>query len=103
MSMQKFGIGQPVRRVEDKRFLVGAGRFVDYLELARQCHGVVLYSPHAHALIRGIRTEKASAAPGVLCILTGAVLDALSSLGVKHIEMPCTPEGVWRAIPGARK
>ena len=30
-----------------------------------------------------------------------AVLDALSHLGVRHIDMPCTPERVWRAIASA--
>src|SRR4051812_4238316 len=34
--------------------------------------GYVLRSPHAHARIRGIDTAQASAAPGVLLILTGA-------------------------------
>jgi aerobic carbon-monoxide dehydrogenase large subunit len=29
-----------------------------------------------------------------------AVLDAVVHLGVKHIDMPCTPEKVWRAING---
>jgi carbon-monoxide dehydrogenase large subunit len=31
-----------------------------------------------------------------------AVIDALSHLGVRHIDMPCTPERVWRAIEAAR-
>jgi aerobic carbon-monoxide dehydrogenase large subunit len=31
-----------------------------------------------------------------------AVVDALSHLGVRHIDMPCTPERVWRAIEAAR-
>ena len=30
-----------------------------------------------------------------------AVIDALSHLGVRHIDMPCTPERVWRAIASA--
>jgi aerobic carbon-monoxide dehydrogenase large subunit len=30
-----------------------------------------------------------------------AVVDALSHLGVDHVDMPCTPESVWRAIQGA--
>jgi carbon-monoxide dehydrogenase large subunit len=29
------------------------------------------------------------------------VVDALSHLGVRHIDMPCSPERVWRAIRGA--
>ena len=31
-----------------------------------------------------------------------AVVDALSHLGVRHIDMPATPERVWRAIAAAR-
>ena len=31
-----------------------------------------------------------------------AIVDALSHLGVRHIDMPCTPERVWRAISDAR-
>jgi len=31
-----------------------------------------------------------------------AVLDALSAYGIKHIDMPATPERIWRAIHEAR-
>ena len=31
-----------------------------------------------------------------------AVIDAVSHLGVKHIDMPCTPERVWKAIQTSR-
>jgi aerobic carbon-monoxide dehydrogenase large subunit len=31
-----------------------------------------------------------------------AVVDAVSHLGVTHIDMPCTPERVWNAIQGAK-
>jgi carbon-monoxide dehydrogenase large subunit len=68
----KFGIGQSVRRVEDQRFITGRGRYVDDINLPHQCYAVVVYSPHAHARIRGVDTTRAKAAPGVLCVLTGA-------------------------------
>jgi aerobic carbon-monoxide dehydrogenase large subunit len=70
--MAKFGIGQAVRRVEDARFLTGAGRYVDDMVLPGMAHGVVLHSPHAHARIKSIDTSKAKGAPGVLLVLTGA-------------------------------
>ncbi|MEJ0074182.1 MAG: xanthine dehydrogenase family protein molybdopterin-binding subunit [Alphaproteobacteria bacterium] len=70
--MAKFGIGQAVRRVEDARFLTGAGRYVDDIVLPGMAHGVVLLSPHAHARIKKIDTSSAKAAPGVLLVLTGA-------------------------------
>ena len=69
--MAKFGIGQAVRRVEDARFLTGAGRYVDDIVLPGMCHGVNLLSPHAHAKIKTIDISKAKAAPGVLLVLTG--------------------------------
>jgi carbon-monoxide dehydrogenase large subunit len=31
-----------------------------------------------------------------------AVVDALSHLGISHVDMPCTPETVWRTIQGAK-
>jgi carbon-monoxide dehydrogenase large subunit len=74
--MAKFGIGQAVRRVEDRRFLLGQGRYVDDISLPGQCYGVTVLSPHAHARIKRIDVAKAKAAPGVLCVLTGA--DALA-------------------------
>ena len=74
--MAKFGIGQAVRRVEDRRFLTGQGRYVDDISLPGQCYGVTVLSPHAHARIKRVDVNKAKAAPGVLCVLTGA--DALA-------------------------
>jgi carbon-monoxide dehydrogenase large subunit len=70
--LAKFGIGQAVRRVEDQRFLTGRGRYVDDIALPRQCHGVALLSPHAHARIKSVDAGKARTAPGVLAVLTGA-------------------------------
>jgi aerobic carbon-monoxide dehydrogenase large subunit len=70
--MSKFGIGQAVRRVEDQRFITGQGRYVDDINLAGQCYGVPVLSPHAHARITRVDVSKAKAAPGVLLVLTGA-------------------------------
>ena len=80
--MNKFGIGQPVRRVEDQRFVTGRGRYVDDIALPRQAHGVVVLSPHPHARIRRVDVSRAQRADGVLAVLTGAdvVADALGGL-----------------------
>ena len=32
-----------------------------------------------------------------------AILDALAPLGIAHIDMPATPERIWRAIRQARQ
>ena len=74
--MTKFGIGQPVPRLEDPRFITGRGRYVDDIDMPLQCHGVLVMSPHAHARIKSIDTAAAKAAPGVLAVLTGADVEA---------------------------
>ena len=74
--MTKFGIGQPVPRLEDPRFITGRGRYVDDIDVPLQCHGVLVMSPHAHARIKSIDTVAAKAAPGVLAVLTGADVEA---------------------------
>lgn len=42
-----------------------------------------------------------SATVGSTPAVQNAVVDALSHLGVRHLDMPCTPERVWRAITDA--
>jgi carbon-monoxide dehydrogenase large subunit len=39
---------------------------------------------------------------GATPAVQNAVIDALAHLGVRHIDMPLTPERVWRAIRGGR-
>jgi carbon-monoxide dehydrogenase large subunit len=39
---------------------------------------------------------------GSLTSVMNAVVDALSDLGIRHMDMPATPEIVWRAIQEAR-
>jgi len=56
----KTGIGEPVRRKEDARLVVGAGRFSDDVDLPRQAHAFVVRSVHAHARIKGIDTARAN-------------------------------------------
>ncbi|MBV1798853.1 xanthine dehydrogenase family protein molybdopterin-binding subunit [Siccirubricoccus sp. G192] len=69
--MDKFGIGQPVRRKEDVRLLTGGGTYTDDIHRPNQAHAFVLRSPHAHARILSIDTAAAREAPGVVAVLTG--------------------------------
>src|SRR6195256_2510442 len=69
--MGEFAIGQSVARFEDPRLLRGGGRYVGDMVLPGMVFGYVLRSPHAHARIRSIDTNKAKVAPGVLAVLTG--------------------------------
>jgi aerobic carbon-monoxide dehydrogenase large subunit len=88
LAMQSYGIGQPVRRVEDTRFLTGRGRYVDDIELAHQAYACIVQSPHAHALIRRVDTEAARKASGVVCVLTGEDVKADNLGGLLPNFMP---------------
>src|ERR1051326_4483651 len=66
----KFGMGQPVRRSEDARFLTGHGRYTDDMVFPGQAFAAFARSPHAHARIAKLDTEEAARMPGVIAILT---------------------------------
>ncbi len=69
--MSATGIGAPVRRKEDHRFITGKGRYTDDVNRPGQTYAYFLRSPHAHAEIRGIDAKAALKMPGVLAVLTG--------------------------------
>jgi carbon-monoxide dehydrogenase large subunit len=76
IALQKYGVGQPVRRKEDDTLVRGKGRYTDDFNLPGQAYAVVVRSTHAHGLIRGLGTDAARAMPGVLGVWTGKDLDA---------------------------
>jgi carbon-monoxide dehydrogenase large subunit len=63
-------IGARIARLEDPALLRGQGRFVDDIAIPNVLHAAFVRSPHAHALVRAIATEAASALPGVHAVLT---------------------------------
>jgi carbon-monoxide dehydrogenase large subunit len=70
------GIGARVARKEDKRFITGAGRYVDDMVVPGMKHAAFVRSPHAHAEIKKIDTKAAKAMPGVIDVLTGPEIKA---------------------------
>jgi carbon-monoxide dehydrogenase large subunit len=86
--MNRYGIGQPVRRVEDQRFLTGRARYVDDIQLPHMLHGAVVMSPHAHARIKGINAKEALAMPGVHLVLTGEDAKKEGLGGIPPLFMP---------------
>jgi aerobic carbon-monoxide dehydrogenase large subunit len=50
----------------------------------------------------GVRSGGEGGTTPALAAVINAIVDALSELGVRHIEMPASPERVWRAIQRAR-
>ena len=76
IAMQKYGVGQPVRRKEDDTLVRGKGKYTDDFSLPKQAYGWVVRSSHAHGIIKGIDTGTAKGMPGVLGVWTGADLAA---------------------------
>src|ERR1700733_6161513 len=74
--MSATGIGAPVRRKEDRRFITGKGHYTDDINRPGQTYAFFIRSPHAHATIKSIDSRAAAAMPGVVAVLTGAELAA---------------------------
>lgn len=68
--------GNSVRRFEDRRFLIGAGRFTDDIVLPDELYAHVVRSPHAHARLVGIALQAARAVPSVRGVFTANDLAA---------------------------
>jgi aerobic carbon-monoxide dehydrogenase large subunit len=74
IALQKYGVGQPVRRKEDDTLVRGKGKYTDDFGLPGQAYAWIVRSNYAHGIIRGIDTAAAKALPGVLGVWTGADL-----------------------------
>ena len=64
-------IGQSVKRVEDKRFITGNGRYTDDIKLPHMTYAHIVRSPYAHAKILSIDKKQALKKEGVVAIYTG--------------------------------
>ncbi len=101
--MERFGIGQPLSRLEDPRLLTGHGRYLRDRQASGQAWMVLVRSPHAHARIGAIELADALSAPGVLGIYTGEDLRG-DGLGTTSVRLKRRrPDGTpmfWRSHPG---
>jgi carbon-monoxide dehydrogenase large subunit len=93
------GIGAPLRRLEDGRFLTGRGRFVADIEAPGALACVFVRSPHAHARIRGIDTAAALACPGVAAVFTGADMAAEAIAPMRPLWIIRSRDGAPMAEP----
>jgi aerobic carbon-monoxide dehydrogenase large subunit len=74
IALQKYGVGQPVRRKEDDTLVRGKGKYTDDFNLPGQAYAWIVRSSHAHGMIRAIDTSVAKTMPGVLGVWTGTDL-----------------------------
>ena len=73
--------GASIKRSEDPRILTGAGRYVDDIKLPGMLHAAFVRSPLAHGLVLSVDVSAARALPGVVAVLTGADLEAMTVPG----------------------
>ncbi len=100
-------LGKALRRREDRRLLLGQGRFLDDIAAPPGClHAVFLRSPYPHARIGAIDAAAARAVPGVVAVLTGRELNALVAPlrmappieGLLPMDMPVLPTEAARFV-----
>lgn len=97
--MQKFGKAQGVGRLEDVRFLTGAGRYVDDIAPKDALHAIFLRSPVAHATLDALDVAEAEAMPGVRLVVTAETLLAAGvTLGMKGVAV-ANQDGSRGAMP----
>ncbi|MFL9823376.1 xanthine dehydrogenase family protein molybdopterin-binding subunit [Rhodoplanes sp. SY1] len=93
-------IGSAVPRLEDFRLVTGRGRYVGDVAMAGRLAAVVVRSPVAHGLLRGIDIDEARAMPGVHGVLTAAdVIAALGAVPDIPLRQDSSPDFVRAAQP----
>jgi aerobic carbon-monoxide dehydrogenase large subunit len=98
----RFGAGQPVKRLEDQRLLIGKGQFIDDKPEDGALWLHVLRSPHAHAKIASIDTRAAAGMPGVQAVYTGADLVADDIGTLPTLLVFPRPDGKPMSVPPRR-
>ncbi|MBI4240345.1 MAG: molybdopterin-dependent oxidoreductase [Candidatus Rokubacteria bacterium] len=98
-------VGRPMKRREDRKLLIGAGRYVDDFQLPGLTHVALLRCPYAHARIKRLDVEAARKAPGVVAVVTGAEVGHLGPMPVNRIfrdmkvpPHPILADGVVHAL-----
>jgi CO/xanthine dehydrogenase Mo-binding subunit len=97
--------GQDVRRREDFRFITGRGRYTDDVQLPELLHAHQIAldgggARRAGCHRRGAKGVGEAGTVGSLAAVMNAVCDALSGYGLKHLDMPATPQRVWAITRG---
>ncbi len=101
------GIGQALfeNMVYDENGQTLTGSLMDYaLPHADQVPGFSFRSHPVPARTNGLGVKGCGEAgcAGALPAVMNAVVDALRPMGVRHIDMPATPERVWKALQGSQ-
>jgi carbon-monoxide dehydrogenase large subunit len=101
------GIGQALREstVYDEHGQLLTGSYMDYA--MPRAEDAPLFTSASHPVPAktnplGAKGCGEAGCAGALPSVMNALVDALAEYGVRHIDMPATPERVWRALQAAR-
>ncbi len=102
------GIGQALQEhvVYDEAGQLLTGSYMDYTMPRAGDAPMFTHKFHpvpAKTNVLGAKGCGEAGCAGALPSVMNALVDALSEYGIRHIDMPATPERVWRAIQDARK
>jgi carbon-monoxide dehydrogenase large subunit len=101
------GIGQALyeRMVYDENGQIISGEYTDYVipraAMIPWIEGLHTETPSPVNPL-GVKGVGEAGAIGAPPAIVNSVVDALSHLGIRHLDMPLTPERVWSALQGAR-
>ena len=91
-------MGHRTRRLDAPSKVTGAIKYAADMWMANMLHMQVLRSPHPHARILAIDTRRASALPGVECVLTSDDVPGVDNFGVFIEDQPVMARGVVRYV-----
>jgi aerobic carbon-monoxide dehydrogenase large subunit len=100
---QSIGAALMERTVYDENGQLLTGEFMDYaIPRAADIPDYVLGSTETPSPSNplGVKGVGEAGTIGATPAIANAVIDALSPLGIRHLDLPFTPERVWRAIQG---
>src|SRR5712672_990038 len=102
------GIGQALREwtVYDEQGQLLTGSYMDYAMPRAEDAPFFVHASHpvpAKTNPLGAKGCGEAGCAGALPSVMNALIDALSEFGIRHIDMPATPERVWRAIQAGRR
>src|SRR5271154_1640926 len=93
--MSGTGIGAPVRRKEDFRFITGRGQYTDDINRPGQSYIHFLRSPHAHAKIKAIDAKACFVGAPVAVVIAEtleAARDAAEKVTVDYDLLPAVSD-----------
>ena len=101
------GIGQALRErvVYDEDGQIVTGSYMDYAMPRADDLPLIAFDSHnvpATTNVLGAKGCGEAGCAGALPAVMNALVDALAEYGVRHIDMPATPEMVWRTIEAAK-